>query len=420
MVILLTGASGFIGKRLCHALAQAGHVVVEARRDAIDGAQSAHVDFTKDLDARAWLPKLAGIEAVINTVGIVREHGEQTFERIHVRAAQALFAACAAAGVRRVVQISALGADEGTTRYFSSKRAADDYLRTLPLDWVIVQPALVYGPGGTSARLFTMLASMPIVPLPGPGEQRIQPIYVDDLVEAIVHLVSLADVNHERIPLAGPQPLTLRDYLGRLRAAMGLGAARFISIPMWIMRASACAGAWMPRSLLDSDTLEMLSAGNVADPSWTQRLLGRTPRPPESFIPPDARSCVSTEARLAWLLPMLRISIALMWIWTGIVSLGVYPREDSYELLGRVGIGAPLAPLLLYGAALLDLALGVATLLLSRRRLLWLLQMALIAGYSVIVSIELPEFWLHPYGPILKNVPVLAAIYLLYSLEPRR
>ena len=147
MNVLLTGASGFIGSHLARALRAAEYVVIEARRDVDDSTASVPADFTRDLSVRDWLPKLAGIDAVINAVGIVREHGAQTFESIHKRAPQALFTACVAAGVRRVVQISALGADCGMTRYFLSKRAADDYLATLPLGWTIVRPAMVFGPG---------------------------------------------------------------------------------------------------------------------------------------------------------------------------------------------------------------------------------------------------------------------------------
>jgi hypothetical protein len=79
-----------------------------------------------------------------------------------------------------------------------------------------------------------------------------------------------------------------------------------------------------------------------------------------------------------------------------------------------------LADVALYSAAALDLVLGAATLLMRRRRLLWLAQFVLILGYTVIITIRLPEFWLHPYGPILKNLPMLAAIALLYGFEARR
>src|SRR5690606_7133405 len=123
------------------------------------------------------------------------------------------------------------------------------------------------------------------------------------------------------------------------------------------------------------------------------------------------------QAQLNWLMPLLRISIALVWIVTGIVSLGLFPVEHSYALLARVGIDAGLAPVMLYGAALMNLAIGVAILVVPRRRWLWLLQLALILGYTAIITWKLPEFWLHPYGPLLKNLPLLAAIVMLMELE---
>jgi uncharacterized protein YbjT (DUF2867 family) len=279
MNVLLTGASGFIGSHLARALRTAGHVVIEARRDIADLTAAVPVDFNRDLSARDWLPRLAGVEAVINAVGILRQHGGQTFERIHKRAPQALFTACVAAGVRRVVQISALGADRGATRYFLSKRAADDYLATLPLDWTIVRPAMVFGPGGSSARLFEMLAHLPLVPLPGRGEQRVQPIHIDDLTEALVRILSEATTSRTRIELVGPQSLSLRELLVSLRAAMHLGPPRFLQIPMPLVRVGARVAGVSTMSPLDSETLSMLEEGTRGDPAATRFLLGRDPRP---------------------------------------------------------------------------------------------------------------------------------------------
>jgi hypothetical protein len=200
---------------------------------------------------------------------------------------------------------------------------------------------------------------------------------------------------------------------------MQLPRARFISIPAIMMRTSAAVAEHLPGSMLDRETLAMLDAGNIAPPQDTERLLRHPPRAPEELISAEQRPALLREAQLAWLLPLLRISIALVWIWTGIVSLGLYPTRDSYELLARVGITGALAPLMLYGAAILDLLLGLATLVMSRRWL-WLLQLAIIGGYTIIITFKLPEFWLHPYGPLSKNLVMLAAIYLLYTLEPRR
>jgi uncharacterized protein YbjT (DUF2867 family) len=417
MLILLTGASGFIGRHLVSALRARGHRVLEARRKVSDTARDIEADFTRDLRAADWVPKLEGVDCVINAVGILRERGDQTFERIHALAPKALFEACAQRGVDRIIQISALGADRGTSGYFKSKHQADEYLATLALDWTIVQPSVVYGPGGTSAKLFSTLASAPIIPLTGSGEQKLQPIHIDDLTESIVRLVDSKERDVRRVSLVGPLTLSLREFLRRLRAAMGLAPTLFMPVPMTLMRLSARIAQMSPRSLLDSETLAMLEAGNVDDPSSTQRLLGRMPRGVEAFVDPRYRRAIATEARLSWLLPILRFSIALVWIWTGIVSLGLYPTEDSYALLARVGISAALAPIFLYGAAALDFIFGIATLAMPRRRLLWLAQIALILGYTVIITLKLPEFWLHPYGPILKNLPMLVGIYMLYVLE---
>ena len=113
----------------------------------------------------------------------------------------------------------------------------------------------------------------------------------------------------------------------------------------------------------------------------------------------------------------MRFAIAAMWIFTGVVSAGLYPVDDSYALLARTGITGRAATVALYGAAALDFAIGIATLLMRDRRWLWLTQLSVIAGYTAIITLFLPEQWLHPYGPVLKNLPLLAAIWLLYVIE---
>lgn len=129
----------------------------------------------------------------------------------------------------------------------------------------------------------------------------------------------------------------------------------------------------------------------------------------------DSRALL-TRARLDWLLPVLRVSVAIVWIGSGVVSLGLYPVEHSLALLARVGLSHTL---ILYAAAALDIAIGVAIFALKRRKWLWRLQIALIAGYSAVVAVWLPELWLHPFGPLLKNLPMLAAILVLHELEER-
>jgi uncharacterized protein YbjT (DUF2867 family) len=419
--ILITGATGFIGSHLVEALAGAGYKVVCAvkspPREDPGRFPFIRVDYTCDFDIDVWKPRLEGVEVVINAVGIIREHGRQTFEALHDRAPRALFAACAAADVK-VVQISALGADENArSRYHLSKKAADDALLALQNRAVIVQPSLVYGPGGTSAKLFNLIASLPVIPLPGSGNQQIQPIHVDDLTQAVVALVETDRYLGQRIPLVGPEPLALRRYLSELRRLMGFGPATFLHVPIPLIDITAQFGQRLGKGLLDVETWQMLQRGNTADSGSTRELLGREPRPVSKFTSRWETEELRVSALLSWLQLVLRMSLAAVWLVAGIVSMGVYPVDESYAMLARVGITGSIAPVALYGAAALDFAFGLGTLFLQHRRLLWIAQATLIGVYTITITFFLPEFWLHPFGPLIKNLPILAAILLLYELE---
>ncbi|SEA52177.1 NAD(P)H-binding protein [Nitrosospira multiformis] len=436
--ILITGASGFIGSHLVMALAAAGHRIVCATRRGqpedirgikdLKGTGPTYIaaDFTRDFDMEVWKKRLAGIDVVINAVGILREHGRQTFQALHDRAPRALFAACEAANVK-VVQISALGADENArSRYHLSKKAADDALLASPNNRsksMVVQPSLVYGPGGTSAQLFNLIASLPVIPLPGAGNQRIQPIHIDDLTQAVVELLQTDRYLGQRIPLVGPEPITFRDYLGELRHLMGLGTPTFLPVPVGFVEFSARRlgqlSQRLGKGLLDLETWQMLQRGNIADPAMTRAVLGRNPRPVREFASKWEVQALRLSALLGWLQVVLRVSLAAVWFVAGAVSMGIYPVEESYVLLARVGITGGLAPIALYGAAAMDIAFGFGTLFLRDRRLLWIAQVTLIGVYMVAITLFLPEFWLHPFGPLIKNLPILAVILLLYELEKR-
>jgi len=423
MRVLLTGATGFIGRAVAQALRRRGHTVVPATRRPPPGSlEHVQADFAGVPSREWWLPRLAGIDAVVNAIGILREQGGQTFEALHHRAPAELFHACDAAGVKAVVQVSALGADaSGRTGYHRSKKAADDVLRGLPLRAAIVQPSLVYGPGGESAALFNKLAVAPVLPFPAGGRMPVQPVHVDDVVEGIVRLVEAPPKEVTTYAFAGPQPVALADYLRELRGALGEGPRQWIvPVPAALFRVGAGLAGAVPGSMLDRDTADMLLAGNATHDNGLPALLGRAPRAPRDFIAPAAREGARREAALDLWLPVLRLALAFLWIWTAIVSFGLYPVQDSYALLARVGLQGALATAALYGAALLDLALGLLTLAAPARwrRPVWLAQIALIGGYTVLITLFLPEYWLHPYGPITKNLPILALLALLWSLEP--
>jgi uncharacterized protein YbjT (DUF2867 family) len=408
-VIFLLGAGGFIGGRLVRTLEQAGHRVVRGRRP--------ETDFSRPIDLPGWQERLRGADVVINTVGIFRESRDATFDAVHVQGPRALFEACAALRLS-VVQFSALGADEhAASRFHRTKKQADDALLALDVPSIVLQPSLVYGPGGASARLFSALASLPVIPLPDGGGQAIQPVHVDDVCAAVLAIVERRHYPKARMPLVGPEAITLRAFLADLRRAMGLGEARFVALPQSATQLLAAIGGRFGL-MLDRDALQMLRRGNTGDPGPLAALLGHSPRPARQFVDEGDAKATLTFARLAWLLPLLRVTVALVWIVAGVVSLGLYPVEQSLALLARTGLTGGLAYAALYGAALLDLVLGAATLLMRDRRL-WLVQFMLVLGYTLIITFALPEQWLHPFGPIAKNLPFLAALLLLYNLEER-
>ncbi len=274
MNILLTGASGFIGRNIAAALAAAGHRVRPATRG--NG-----IDFNRMLTPADWLPHLKGIDAVINCVGIIGETRDQQFRPLHAEAPAALFRACALAGVRRVIQISALGTD-GTafSAYHLSKRTADDCLRGLDLDWFVLRPSLIYGRGGGSAELLLRLAAWPLLPVLGDGRQALQPVHISDVVATVMRCL-VATTARQTLDIVGPETFTFAEWLQRMRAARGLGQALVLRIPFRL----ALALAWLGQGLspmLRTDNLRMLKAGYRAEVRPLAQFLGRLPRAAEA------------------------------------------------------------------------------------------------------------------------------------------
>ncbi|MCP4041704.1 MAG: NAD(P)H-binding protein [Gammaproteobacteria bacterium] len=425
MHVLITGASGFIGSHLTHALLRQGHRVTAAVRNTaavanrFPGIRILPVDFTQAHHPEDWLAHLEGVDGVINAVGIIRETGHQTFHSLHAQAPIALFQACVKTGIRRVIQISALGADDqAQSQYHLTKRTADDFLATTPLDWTILRPSIVYGPGATSMALFKALAALPLTPLVNRGEQLIQPIHVADLTTAVLRTLTPEGPNHARIDLVGPEPVSFSALMQRLRYWLGLGALRLATLPYGLTLAAAKLGGFLGTAPVTPETITMLRRGNTGSVDGFTEHFGFLPRSLDEALQAEpAHQSEKWHAGLFFLRPLLRLSIALVWISAGIVSAFIYPREESFTLLSQVGITGIWAPLSLYGAASLDLLLGVATLTGRWLRIAAYGQILIMTLYTVIITLSLPELWTHPFGPVVKNLPLLVATLIMLVLE---
>jgi uncharacterized protein YbjT (DUF2867 family) len=425
MNVLIMGASGLLGHKLVEALQRSGHSLIAAGRSMPHGMEKdafLHVDFAEPPSVQWWIPKLAGIDVVVNAAGIFRERGPQTFEAVHLRGPAALFEACKRAGVGLVIQVSALGSDAAArTPFHTSKRAGDESLRVLGIPSIIAQPSLIYSSEGASTQLFHRLAASPVLLLP-PGGQ-VQPVHIDDVVAGIVKLIARPFPESATVAFVGPVSLSLRHYLATLR--LGLGFARptlWPTLPAGSFRLLGRLAGWLPASLLNRDSVDMLLRGNTANAEPFARILNREAVPPEAFVEKPRAPALRAQAILGLMVPLTNAAVAAVWIWTGLVSLGLYPVAQSLQLLADFGLHGGMALWALYTAAALDLLLGVLTLTAhgQLRRSTLVFQLLLIIAYTVMISATMSHWWLHPFGPLSKNLPMLAGIALLLVCNQRR
>ena len=425
MKVLVCGATGCVGSAVVNALRSRGHSVVEGARSLPDGRFTLHVDYAVSRAPAEWAERLRAehIAAIVNCVGILVPRHGQTFERVHTQGPIELFRGAALAGVRRVIQVSALGANGEPCSlampYLHSKWLADEALRVSALDWAVLRPSLVYGPRSQSAALFATLAALPVIGLPGRGLQRVQPIHVFELAEAIALLVERKSELRCVLEMGGPQALSYREMLATYRAALGFGPALWLPVPMPLMKLGAGVAECLPQQAFCRDTLCLLERGSVPAVNDAQALLGRplttlaqglvVTAPHPSL---DLRVQMSPAMNLA-----LRASLAFMWLSSALVTMALPEESGVLRLLARCGFEGQLAWGVMIASCLLNAALGVATL--SRpSQGVYVLQLAAVLGYTATAAVNMPELTLDHCGPLAKNVPVALLVLLMAMAQP--
>jgi len=279
---------------------------------------------------------------------------------------------------------------------------------------------LVYGQGATSMGLFRAMSVLPVIPLIDGGVQKMQPVHIDDLVDAVTRCISQETAAKVTLDVVGPKQLTMKQLLLQQRQWLGLKQAKTFSVPLALLLKTMPFTLWLDEPALSAESLKMLQRGNVADVSAFQNLLGQAPESMESVLTrTPATTADRWYAKLYFMRPLLRLGLAFLWIWTALISAFFYPQALSFELLEKIGLSGVMLPIALYGSALMDFVLGAALFLYRpMRHVLWL-QMIVIIGYSVVITLLLPEYWLHPFGEISKNIPVLLATLTLLLMEKK-
>ena len=428
MKVLLTGANGFIGRYLLASLIDAGHQVVPAVRDPaatdrmLPNPASIKVDFNRDVRPEDWIPRLNGIDAVINCAGILHARPGQSIRAIHTLAPKALFTACQATGVRRVIQISAISADPSAdTAYAHTKLDADRFLMETDLDWIVLRPSLVYAEGayGGTALLRAIAAIPYVLPLVGKGEQLFQPIHVDDLAAAVCKILDNPSINRAVIEPAGPDSVTFRQILIDLRKWLGVKPGRQIEIPVGLINIFAKLGN-VTGGTVNTTALRQLLHGNAGAPDKFIDTVGIMPRRwNDALLARPAQAQDRWHARLYFLRPALRWSLAFLWLVSGIVSLS-QPASVTGPILGSFGLSGPSATASVLLFSLIDIAVGLALVARWRPRFLAVAQITLIGIFTVGLSLTHSGLWSDPFGPLLKNIPIVVAVIVLAAIETDR
>jgi len=292
-VVLVLGASGFIGRHAVEALlAAGGRPVIGSRRPGrIDERlpagsrdcprREAHLE--RLLRPADWEGLLDGIEVVINCVGILRERGRETYERVHHLAPVALAEACRERGLP-LIHVSALGLDaRARSGFLTSKLAGERALRASRANWFIVRPSLLDGDGGFGARWFRRVARWPVHPLPATARGRVAALDVRDLGEALARLAirlgSAGEAPADReLDVGGPEARTLAGHLDALRRLHTARPALRLPIPGLLARIVSHVCDLFHVTPYSFGHFELLGRDNAPVRNRLPELLGRAPR----------------------------------------------------------------------------------------------------------------------------------------------
>ena len=293
--VAILGGSGFIGRYIVKRLAERGDVLAVGARHAAsakflklkgDVGQVGLLNIT--IEDEALLPAfLAGNDTVINCVGILRESGSRTFERLHHTAPARLARLAREAGAERLIHISAIGADpRATSAYARSKAAGEQAVRDAFPTATILRPSIVFGPEDQFFNRFAALAMIsPALPLVGGGLTRFQPVYVGDVASAAVRSIDDPAGAGRTYELGGPKVYTFRQLIELLLEEIRRKRL-LIDIPFGIASLQARLTAILPNAPLTVDQVEMLKRDNVVSSgALTLATLGITPTAIEAILP---------------------------------------------------------------------------------------------------------------------------------------
>lgn len=298
-IVTVFGGSGFVGRHVVRELAKKGYRVRAAvRHPSLAGfvrtmglpgqVEAVYADIRDDESvARA----LSGTSMVVNVVGILHESGKQTFDALQAEGAGRVAWTAKTKGVERMVQLSAIGADEDSEAHYASSKAKGEaaVLEAFP-EAVILRPSIIFGHGdGFFNRFGAMAKYLPVLPLIGGGHTRMQPVYVDDVATAVCTALEDTTTTGKTYELGGPSVYSFRELLEIVLEETQRNRV-LATVPWFLARLKARFLGLLPSPILTLDQVRMLETDNVvSEDAVAQQLtiadLGIMPKSVESIVP---------------------------------------------------------------------------------------------------------------------------------------
>ena len=389
MNILILGATGLIGNAIFQSLVNKYNVTIAGRRP-IEGYDNwKKVDFLKNND---WDNLLDGIDLIINAIGII----DGDFEQIQTVAPTELYNNCINRNIK-IIHISAIGAekDNPPTHFLKTKKKTDNLLLKYNKSKV-VYPGIVIGRKGKSTQFFAEIANLPIIPLL--SEEPISFIHIEQLTELIQKIVNNFD-NYPNQVFAVSKPEPIKNVFSALKGTNG----KFIKIPGIIFRIFFSLFPTASIGIFSKATFKMFQDSSVDD---------YNPLFQEVSKKIDSKNIVSSD-----IFPQLAalLAISFIWICSGVSSFISW--DDSYHLMKEIGANHQFSILFIWLGSIVDIFLGIAIFSKKHKKAVIKLQILTMLTYMIILSIGAPHYWLHPFGVLTKNIPLIALSYFLYKKQ---
>jgi len=268
MKVLVTGGTGFVGSAIVHGLRARGLDVRALVRDPARasrleawGVELSAGDVT---DAASLAAAAGGCTHVIHLVAIIRG-GQEDYDRVMVEGTRSLLAAARTAGVKRFVLMSALGTSDATkdlVPYYGAKWQMEQDVRASGLEHVIFRPSFVFGKsGGVLPTFVRQVRLSPVVTVVGPGNARLQPVWIDDVAAHFAEALALPEAANRTFELGGPERPTWNELYARIAAVLGK-RRRYVHIPFAVARTGARLVEWIPMAPITADQVKMLEASD--------------------------------------------------------------------------------------------------------------------------------------------------------------